>query len=262
MNNKIFIVNGSSVLRSTNGSILWSAGEVGLENNLTRAVVVRAGRLAVHASWLPVRPALPAGAELVGLRELFDSADATDYQDTLRACHLVHWARNTTFCGICGSTTRWHDSETALVCPSCGETFYPRIAPAVIIAITRTNGAGKTEVLLARHLRDGKPSKNYGLVAGYIEPGESAEEAAEREILEETGFRVRNLEYVCSQAWPYPDSLMLGFRAEYESGVEKLQASEIAEIGWFSADNLPQLPPRVSLSRQLTDLVLEMATGK
>jgi NAD+ diphosphatase len=135
-------------------------------------------------------------------------------------------------------------------CPACGLSSYPRLAPAIIIAVVRRTDNGP-RLLLARNHRF--PPGRYSVVAGFVEPGESLEECAEREVLEEVGIRIANLRYFGSQPWPFPHSLMVAFTAEYAGGAITLDGSEIADAGWFAADALPQLPPRMSIARRLID---------
>ena len=140
--------------------------------------------------------------------------------------------------------------ERGKKCPNCGELFYPRISPAVIVLIKKGN-----EILLARS--PNFPSGLYGLVAGFIEPGESAETAVVREIREEVGIEVKNITYFGTQAWPFPNSLMIGFTAEYDSGEVLPDGVEIEDAGWFSAEKLPVLPGKISISRKLIDHFLQ-----
>lgn len=196
----------------------------------------------------------------VGLRQFFGLVDDELFGLLGRAAHLVHWHRGSRYCGCCGSPTNWHNSELAKRCTRCDSTLYPRISPAVITAITRSTmekaGSEKSgiQVLLAKHA--GRKSANYGLIAGFIEPGETAEQAVIREIAEETGLQVKNIRYVKSQAWPFPENLMLGFTAEYHTGELTIQESEISHADWFSQNDLPPLPSGMSLSRFLTGYVL------
>ena len=161
---------------------------------------------------------------------------------------FVNWRNAHRFCGACGKPTAFADSDLAIVCPSCGAMFYPQIAPAVITMITRNDGK---EVLLAHNKRFSTPS--FSLIAGFVEAGESLEQAVAREILEETGLAVRNIRYIRSQPWPFPNSLMLGFQAEYDSGTAFPQDGELDQMGWYSRDNLPELPNKGSVARRILD---------
>lgn len=152
---------------------------------------------------------------------------------------------NTRFCGRCGTLTRIMEKEHGRTCPACGLHAYPRISPAVIMGVTRGN-----EILLARGVRF--PNKQmFSVLAGFTSPGETLEECVAREVYEETRIRVKNVRYVKSQPWPFPDSLMIGFTADYESGEIEIDPGEILEAGWFTADRLPLIPDDYTLAGQL-----------
>ena len=162
---------------------------------------------------------------------------------------LLYWDRNTKYCGVCGAPMRM-DTDISKKCTECGKEIWPQLATAVIVLIHRGD-----EVLLVR-------AKNfrtdfYGLVAGFVETGETLEEAVAREAMEETGVTITNIRYFGSQPWPYPCGLMVGFHADYVSGEIHLQRSEIAKGGWFTRDNLPTIPEKLSIARMLLDDWLE-----
>lgn len=163
-----------------------------------------------------------------------------------RARILLFWQKNHRFCGKCGSPTSTFPDAPALQCVSCGNLYFPQIAPAVIVLVSRND-----EILLAhnRQFTNGM----FGLIAGFVEAGESAEEAVRRELREEVGIEIQCLEYRKSQSWPFPNSLMLGFRAEYLSGEARADGVELDEARWFTANNLPQIPPPGSIARTLLD---------
>ena len=141
-------------------------------------------------------------------------------------------------------------SERAQVCPQCGLTAFPRLSPAIIVCIRRGE-----QILLARNHRF--PPGRFSVLAGFVEPGETLEEAVAREVREEVGIRVRDIRYFGSQPWPFPNSLMLGFTAEYAEGELVVDESELAEAHWFTRDNLPDLPPPISIARRLIEDFLE-----
>lgn len=163
-----------------------------------------------------------------------------------RAKELLHWRRQHKFCGGCGRPLGESPDDIALICPFCKERFYPQLAPAVIVAVTRGD-----EILLA-HNRKFLP-EIHGLIAGFVEAGENIEEAIHREILEETGVTVGNIRYHSSQCWPFPNSLMLGFTAEYISGEAGPDGEELETLGWFRADALPPIPPPGSIARKIIE---------
>ena len=182
----------------------------------------------------------------IGLRELFFSFE----EDMIRAAgvanQLVHWNRNHRYCGRCGNPTEKKADERAKICPRCGLVNYPRLSPAMIVAVRKGD-----RILLAHSKRF--PGKFYSVLAGFVEPGETLEECVKREVREEVGIEVQNVRYFGSQPWPFPDSLMVAFTAEYAGGEMRIDGSEIADAGWFSADLLPSIPPRISIARQLID---------
>jgi NAD+ diphosphatase len=158
---------------------------------------------------------------------------------------LLHWRRIHRFCGCCGTPMADKEDERARVCPGCGHLAFPRLNPAVIVAVHRDG-----ELLLGRNSRY-RQRRLFSLVAGFVEVGETLEQAVRREVLEETGVAIRNLVYFGSQAWPFPSTLMLGFRAEYAGGDIQLRDRELEEAGWFRAQALPEIPGPGIISRAL-----------
>lgn len=163
-----------------------------------------------------------------------------------RANQLVDWNRSHRFCGQCGRPTEDAREERAKVCPSCRLVNYPRVSPAVIVAVIRDD-----QLLLANNVRF-KPGY-YSVLAGFVEPGENLEDCVAREIREEVGLSVANIRYFASQPWPFPNSLMAAFLADYAGGEIKTNPAELRAAGWFTADNLPSIPPRITIARQLID---------
>jgi NAD+ diphosphatase len=163
-----------------------------------------------------------------------------------RAVQVCNWFHNHQFCGKCGAKTIIHKQDRAMLCRECGIASYSRLSPSIIVLVYRGE-----EVLLARNHRF--PDGMYSTLAGFVEPGESIEQTLVREVGEEVGVNVKNLEYLGSQPWPFPDSLMLGFHAEYDSGDIVLQEEEIADAQWFRCDNLPAIPGKTAISRWLID---------
>lgn len=164
-----------------------------------------------------------------------------------RAVQLLEWRRTHRFCGRCGVATVEVPGERAMRCPDCGLMAFPRLAPAVITLITRDDG----RALLARNANF--PVPMFSCLAGFVEPGETLEEAVAREVAEEVGIRVGSVSYRSSQPWPFPHSLMIGFRAEWAGGDVEVDGVEIAEAAWFDVDDLPPIPPRLSIARVLID---------
>jgi NAD+ diphosphatase len=163
-----------------------------------------------------------------------------------RAVQLVEWERTHRFCGRCATPTESATSERARRCPACGLLAFPRLAPAVITLIERDG-----EALLARGATF--PIPMYSCIAGFVEPGETLEEAVHREVHEEVGVRLSEVRYVASQPWPFPHSLMLGFEATWESGDIVIDDKEILDANWYRVDDLPTIPPPMSIARTLID---------
>jgi NAD+ diphosphatase len=195
---------------------------------------------------LPEDADAPAGAGFHNLRQLYTAMGEQVYRAAARAVQVMEWDRTHQFCGRCGTATERVDGELAKRCPACGLTAYPRISPAVIVRIERGD-----RVLLARGPLT--PPGMYSHVAGFVEPGETLEEAVAREVMEEVGIRVANIRYFGSQPWPFPHSLMVGFVADWAGGELKLQAAEIEDAGWFSVDEMPIVSSPLSIARTLLD---------
>lgn len=188
----------------------------------------------------------PEGYCFVALRSLYGTLDEDLFLLAGKAFQIISWDQTHQFCGRCGSPTKEQPGERAKICPKCGFISYPRICPSVITAVFKDN-----KILLA-HNKNFKGDM-HSLIAGFLEPGETLEEGVQREIMEEVGIKVKNIKYFGSQPWPYPNSLMIGFTAEYESGEITVDGVEIAKAGWFSADTLPELPSKVSIAREIID---------
>lgn len=193
-------------------------------------------------------PDLPAGVALLNLRRLYGRLDEAHLWLAGRAVQLVDWNRTHQFCGRCGSPTQTATNERVKRCPNCDHTSYPRLSPAVIVQVTRQGGNGR-EILLAKNKRYTTPM--YSVLAGFVEPGETLETCVRREIKEEVDIEVKNIRYFGSQPWPFPNSLMIAFTAEYESGEIQLEESELMDAGWYTANNLPPFPPALSIAHQL-----------
>jgi len=189
---------------------------------------------------------LAADCRLANLRDLHSVLDDVLYGVAVRARHLVQWDLDHHYCGRCGRPLRWKADERAKSCADCGQLQFPQIAPAVIVAVRRGD-----RLLLARGPRF--PAGMFSVLAGFVEAGETLEECLRREVWEEAGITIANLCYFGSQPWPYPNSLMIGFTAEYASGDLRADGVELTEAGWYRADHLPELPGRLSIARALID---------
>ena len=192
----------------------------------------------------------PDGMAFRGLRRLYTRLDEDFFNLAGRAIQLVDWYRDHRFCGRCRTPTEDHDTERSKRCPECGLTCYPRLSPAVIVLVEDGD-----RILLARSAHF--PPGMYSTLAGFVEPGETLEQTVVREIEEEVGVLVGDIRYFGSQPWPFPNSLMIGFTARYVSGEIALHDDEIEDAAWFTAENLPIVPPRISIARALIDSFLE-----
>ncbi|MBA1228748.1 NAD(+) diphosphatase [Pseudomonas viridiflava] len=194
------------------------------------------------------------GCSWQGLRQFMLEGDFAVFQKLGYAAQISTWAREHRFCGACGRPTVQVPGERAMYCAHDNLRFYPRISPSMIVLITRGD-----EVLLARSPRF--VTGVYSTLAGFAEPGESAEDCVHREVMEEVQIRIKNLTYMGSQCWPFPHSMMLGFHAEYESGEIVPQADEIEDAQWFRIDDLPPLPANRSIARYLIEAYLAQRSG-
>lgn len=190
-----------------------------------------------------------AGVELVSLRHIHGLLGMEAFSLAGRATQLLDWQRHHRFCGACATPTERLPDEFAMRCPACGLVVYPRLSPAVMVLVRRDD-----TLLLARSSRF--PNGMFSALAGFVEPGETLEQCAAREVREEVGIKIANLRYFGSQPWPFPNSLMVAFFADYAGGELRPDNREIEVADWFSADALPTLPMPLSIARQLIDAAL------
>jgi NAD+ diphosphatase len=203
------------------------------------------GAAACFCAELPEACAPPGGHEFRELRALFGRLPAPLHRVAGRAVQIVEWDRTHRFCGACATPTEPVAGERARACPRCGLVNFPRLAPAIIVAVERGD-----EILLGRG--PSFPPGIYSAIAGFVEPGESVEEAVRREVREEAGIEVDDVRYFASQPWPYPHSLMLGFQARYRSGELRIDPTELEDAAWFPRDAMPALfPGNVSIAQWL-----------
>lgn len=203
-----------------------------------------------------------SGARTIGLREAGAALDQRDGALIAYAAGLLNWHRRHPHCGVCGATTELGEAGHVRRCPNCGAVHHPRTDPVVIMIVTDGD-----RILLGR--QPAWPPGRYSALAGFVEPGESLEEAVAREVGEEAGVEVTNIRYVSSQPWPFPDSLMLGFTAEYAGGEAGVRDQELDDVRWFTRDELRaaatwgaadgdlHLPPPLAIARRLIDGWLE-----
>jgi NAD+ diphosphatase len=202
-------------------------------------------------AWTSASSVLSAPGEnrlaLMSLRSLMGRFDEELFKVAGVASQLLAWDRNHRFCGRCGTPTVAEKTERTRSCPDCSLTVYPRISPAIIVAVLKEN------TILLGHNRRHRAKHVFSVLAGFVEPGESLEECVRREIREEVGIEICRLRYFGSQPWPFPDSLMVAFTAEYRSGEITVDGKEIMDAGWFDRDHLPNIPPHGTIARRLID---------
>lgn len=188
------------------------------------------------------------GYEFKPFREFYKLASHYDFMIAGYAVQIYQWRKDFKYCGKCGEKMIRHKSERAMQCTECKHLSFPRISPAVIVAVKKDD-----KLLLAHNskFREGL----YSVIAGYIEPGETPEEAARREVLEEVSINIKNLKYIKSQSWPFPDSLMMGYTAEYESGEIIPDKLEIDDAAWFTVEDFKKviIPGYHAIARWLID---------
>lgn len=188
------------------------------------------------------------------LRDLGSIFNEKLFHLSCRGLHFLRWYANNLYCNRCGTLAEDKEDENARICPKCGYVNYPRLSPAIIVAIVNED-----KLLLAHNSRFIEGS--YSVIAGFVEPGETFEECVEREVREEVGIEVKNIKYFGSQPWPFPDSLMIGFTAEYAGGEIKEDGIEIIHADWYGADELPKTPKGGSVAGKLIKWFLEDYTG-
>lgn len=244
-----FLFHGNQVLvRDSDLGLPDAAAVAQLELGPHQLVAVGLlGERYVQAGWVE-RDAVPDGGYgWRGLRSLFGELDDNILGLAGRAFQLAEWARTHRFCGACGNPMELASGERCFKCSRCGNMAYPRISPAMMVLIRKGD-----HFLLAKHTK--AATTRYVPLAGFLEAGESIEEAVHREVFEEVGLTVNNLKYFASQSWPFPHSLMIAFTADYVGGDIKVDENEIEEARWFGpGDEWPPRVPHVSISSILVD---------
>lgn len=189
----------------------------------------------------------PNNLNLIAFKQVFDKLPTELFSLLVKGVQIIDWDKQHQYCGVCGNKTTRKPGLFEAHCEVCQMVFYPRISPSIIVLIKK----GK-QILMARgpHFPEGV----YGLIAGYVSPGETIEETVQREVMEEVGITIKNIRYIGSQPWPFPDALMLAFEADYDSGDIVIDNVEIQEAGWYDIDNLPGLPSSSkSIAKQLIE---------
>lgn len=244
---ELFLLDGTTLPRrfpDIPGAVVLDSLDTSLNGERARIVLLEGLSSASSVVSASVSDALSrspgdgASGTWIRLREILASDDPSIRAlapHATRALGLVNWHSATRFCGRCGGPLADHPTESARTCAACGVTVYPRISPCVIVLVAKGE-----EILLARHTE--RNQDVFSCIAGYVEHGETLEECVAREVYEETSLRVGNIRYAGSQGWPYPDQLMVAFRAEWVSGEIRIDPAEILEARWFSRDRLPNVP--------------------
>jgi NAD+ diphosphatase len=237
--NAIIFYNDGVLLR--NQSIFWSS-EIfpSLEDNMIRKINLGSIHFIELISLETINLFLRKDSQWMTVREALNVIDKEHFGMLIKGLSLLRWDKHHQFCGKCAKKTILTSQLFERHCSDCKINYYPRISPAIIVLIHRED-----HVLLARGAHF--PPGVYGLVAGFVEVGETLEETVHREVREEVGIQIKNLSYYGSQPWPFPDSLMIGFTAEYESGQILIDHRELEDAGWYRYDQLPGLPP-ISIS--------------
>jgi len=193
----------------------------------------------------------PSGYSWARLRSLFGAVDEELFRAAGQAFQVAEWDRTTRHCGVCGALNEHRQNERVAVCPKCGFEQYPRVSPAMICAVVKGD-----KLLLAQNAR--YRGGHYSVVAGFVEAGETLEECVAREVMEETGLVVDDIRYFASQPWPFPHSLMVAFTAKWNSGDIHIDPAEIADAGWYRADEIGDwIPGKPTVARKLIDWFLD-----
>ncbi|MBS0857456.1 MULTISPECIES: NAD(+) diphosphatase [unclassified Tatumella] len=182
---------------------------------------------------------------MASLRQLLNE-DSGLFRMAGRGVQLAEFYRSHRYCGYCGGEMQHSKTEFACLCTRCHERYYPQIAPCIIVVIRRDD-----KLLLAQHVRH--RNGIYTALAGFAEVGETLEQTVTREVMEESSIRIKNLRYIASQPWPFPQSLMMAFLADYDSGDICIDPEELLDAGWYRYDELPALPPAGTIARRLIE---------
>ncbi len=256
-----FAFSGDRILVETKGDkvslpLLRDLSPLGLKTTFTLHIGTLDGTPCL-AGDLGANPTLPEGTALNGLRRIFGAVDDEQFWVAGRAFQLIEFERNHRCCGRCGGPTVDKGEERAKLCPACNLVVFPRMSPAIIVAVRDGE-----RILLAHSGRF--PEGMHSVLAGFVEPGESLEHCVQREVREEVGVEVKNIRYFGSQPWPFPNSLMIAFTADHAGGEIQVDSKEILSAGWFPADALPpRIPDKISIARRLIDaFVAERTAGK
>ncbi len=242
---RFFLLNNSKVVPAAE-ALLWTSSDLPELTEILFPVGELRGKVIILAQ---VNDSYDG--EIQEPREFLAQNSEAEAALYSHATQLLRAEKDHAFCGRCGSATTKLAAEWAMHCTSCEASYYPRISPCIIVLVKKGD-----ELLLVQHQKHLRHNPVYTTIAGFMEPGETAEEAVYREVLEESGIKVKNIQYHFSQSWPFPHSLMLGFHADYESGEIVLEEKELSAGDWFRTDKLPEIPPSFTIARRLIDLAI------
>ncbi|MBL3592794.1 MAG: NAD(+) diphosphatase [Synergistaceae bacterium] len=250
-----FVFRGDDLLLRKEGNPSLPGADEASLNDLPFLDLRHPDREGLSWAEVPLGTEAPEGMTFVSRRSLWGRLDESLFFLSGKAFHLMDWHRMNRFCGRCGHALADHPEEKALLCSSCDNVVFPVIAPAVIVAVERDG-----KILLGRspHFPPGR----YSVLAGFVEAGESLETTIIREIREEVGIEVQDIRYFGSQPWPFPRSLMVGFKARWKSGEIAIDGREIVDARWFSPEEMPDFPPSFSIARKLIEDFLKTHDGK
>ena len=241
-----FVFQGGRLLVDEASLALAPSNVVSVDTARLNPIGLLDGRYC-QAGWVGAEAMPPKGYIFSGMRALFGVMDDALLGVAARGAQIAEWSRTHRYCGACATLMEAVAGERCMRCPACGMLAYPRISPAMMVMIRKDD-----HVLLARHTQSAV--QRFIPLAGFLEAGESIEEAVHREVFEEVGLRVHNLQYFASQSWPFPHSLMIAFTADYLDGEIRVDTTEIAEARWFGpADDWPERVPHISISSMLVD---------
>lgn len=233
---------------SQNGSLWLPQGEIPVgyakEFGFTGNKAQLIGELNGESAWL-ICKAMPK--EMSSIRPLLNNSDQTLFLLAGRAVQLAEFYRSHKYCGYCGQSMHLSSIEWCCLCDHCNERYYPQISPSIIVAIRKDN-----KILLAKHKRHNQMNL-YTVLAGFVEIGETIEQAVNREVYEETKINIKNIRYVASQPWPFPNSMMMAYLADYDNGDIQVDTNELVEADWYDYNTLPKLPEYGTVARRLIE---------
>ncbi|WP_422137946.1 NAD(+) diphosphatase [Endozoicomonas sp. ALC020] len=240
---RYLILSGHDILMNSEGEFLWEK-HPWMDNHES----IRTGNLDEYSVSVIKTDRIPEEGSAVNARQYMAMQPESMVALYSHAAQILRSRKDHQFCGRCGSPCMSSEGDWSMVCSACEMTYYPRISPCIIVLVHKGD-----EVLLVQHQRHLRDTTMHTVIAGFVEPGESAEEAVIREIREEVGLEVGEIKYQLSQSWPFPHALMLGYHAEYKSGEISLEEEELVSAEWFRRDDLPDIPPKFTISRMLID---------